>query len=614
MNKRRRSVLYISSAVIGLIIVFIVAKFIIINPLSREIPKISETTILSKPVKEQISEAFKKAYRNPTAENLGMLGMVYHSSANYPEAAKCYEMAIKNNQTEWKWNYYNGYLNTEMGNSDEAIKNFTQVTEKNPEIDLAWYYLGEEYKNLRNNELSEKSYSKITTGKGKTTIENTAANRQDHFALSTYASFELSRLYFDTDRPELAEKTLKELIQKDYLFGPSYKLLGSIYNLNGDTIQGKKFTDRANDFIPFSPPVDTLIDKLVLMSRSELYLLKKIDEAEKSFHSDWALKLVNQGLQYMPDNNYLISKAIKIYLWKSLNDQAIAFTDKHIRLFEGNFIEIKNTGMFFFQNGLYTQAAKYWTKALELQPDEVLIQEYLAKCLWAMGEKQKSLELLENIISKNSDNAEILADVVELLFEFGEKEKTLETLNKLKELSPVNAKVHRIGGKIAEANGEYQKAINFYETSFKAGPDDVQTILNLGGLYLSQKMWEKYIRLYKRALEYHPNNPDFLARLGEVLISCPETSLRNIEEGKEFSERAFTYYNCPPDILIAAGSHLAYAYSLLGDHQKAITTISKTINIGRLEKIPQSQQAKLETMLGWDLSHWRKPPVKRATA
>jgi hypothetical protein len=98
-------------------------------------------------------------------------------------------------------------------------------------------------------------------------------------------------------------------------------------------------------------------------------------------------------------------------------------------------------------------------------------------------------------------------------------------------------------------------------------------------------------------LEYHPNNPEFLSRLGEMLISCPEPSFRNIEEGKEYTERTFTYYNCPPDILISAGSHLAYAYSLLGNKQKAITTVSQTINIGRRQNIPASQQEKLETML-----------------
>jgi tetratricopeptide (TPR) repeat protein len=401
----------------------------------------------------------------------------------------------------------------------------------------------------------------------------------------------------DMGQTDTAEKTLTGLINSNPLFGPAYKLLGTIYNLKGDTDLGNKFTVRSNDFIPFSPPVDTLTDKIVLLSRSELYLLKKIDEAEKSFHSDWALKLVNQGLQYMPDNNYLISKAIKIYLWKNLNEKAIALTDKHLNLFWENYSEIKNTGMFFYQKGIYQQAAKYWTRALELKPGETMIKENLAKCLWATGDKQKSREILTDLIEKNRDNPEIITHVTVLLVQFGLKDEAAENLDRLKKLAPSNPQVQKISGEIAQANGETQKAITFFESAFKGDPDDVETIKNLGELYKKQEMWEKYIKLYTKANEYHPNNPDFLARLGEILISCPEPSLRNIEEGREYTERAFTYYNCPPEIIIAAGSHLAYAYSLLGDKQKAITTISQTINIGRRQNIPASQQAKLESML-----------------
>jgi len=325
--------------------------------------------------------------------------------------------------------------------------------------------------------------------------------------------------------------------------------------------------------------------------------LKKIDEAEKSFHSDWALKLVNHGLQYLPENKYLISKAIKIYLWKNLNEQAIEFTDKHIQLFQDDFTEIKNTGMFFYQKGLYTQAAKYWTKALELNPGETIIQQYLAKSLWVTGNRQKSQEILNELIDKNLDNTEVIVDVTDLLIQFGEMEKANVNLTKLKKLAPSNPKAQRLFAEIAEKNGETKNAISLYESSFKGNPQDVQTILNLGFIYRNQKMWGKYIGLYRKALEYHPNNPEFLSRLGEMLISCPEPSFRNIEEGKEYTERTFTYYNCPPDILISAGSHLAYAYSLLGNKQKAITTVSQTINIGRRQNIPASQQEKLETML-----------------
>lgn len=593
MNKKLKSAIYISTGIIALVILVIAVRYIINKPVISEIPEISDTNTISVPVKEQISDALGKARFNPSSDNLGMLGMVYHSSANYNEASKCYQLAISRNEKDWKWNYYDGYLNLEMGNSEAVIENFTQVTEKNPDINLAWYYLGQEYKNQRNYEMALKSFSKIPANENRTASSD-ATTRTDHFPIGTYATFELARIYFETGQNEIAEKKLKEIIQNSALFSASYKLLGTIYNLKGDTTLGKQYTIRANDLVNYSPPVDTLMDKLVLLSRSELYLLKKIDEAEYSFHSDWALTLVNQGMKYMPDNSYLVSKAIKIYLWKNLKAEAIALTDKHLTLISGNYTEIRNTGMVFFQKELYEQAAKYWLKALEIKPDEFLIQEYLAKSLFVTGEKQKSFEILDEVIRKNPDNAGILADISDLLVQFGSKEKAGELLVKLKKMDSLNPQLMRISADIAMLNKDKEKAIPLYESSFKGDPADVKTIRNLGEIYKYRQMWEKYISLYKTALKYNPNNPDFLARLGEVLISCPDTSLRNIETGKEYSERAFTYYNCPPDILIASGSHLAYAYAMLGNKQKAITTISQTINIGRRQNIPADQQAKLE--------------------
>lgn len=578
-----------------MVIIFFAVRFFINSQYISDIPIVSNSTNLSESLKEQIDDAVKKASRRPSADNLGELAMVYHSSANYHEAELCYDLAIKKSKSDWIWNYYNGYLNMEMGDSEHAIENFNHVIQKNPEIELPWYYIGGEYKNLGNDEMAENSYMEISNVTNTNSKEN-SASRRDHFPLGTYANFELARIYFNTGRTDQAKLKLEEIIQKNYLFGPAYRLLGSVYYTIGDKESGEKYTIRANDFIAFSPPIDTLIDKLVLLSRSELYLLKKIDEAERSVYSDWALQIVNQGLKHLPHNNYMISKAIYVYLWKKMNEQAIALVDEHFNSFVDNFTELKNTGGLFYKKGLHAQAVKYWTRALEIKPDDTVIQESLARSLWVTGKKEQSLELLDEIVNKNPNNAEILASACEFLFQFGLKEKANNLLTKLKKIDPSNPKLLSISAQIAFRNKDIPKSIDLYEASFEADPKDTKTVLNLGDIYKYQQMWNKYITLYSKALEYDPNSPDYLSRLGEIYISCPDTTLRNFEKGKEYSERAFTYYDCPPDVLISSGSHLAYAYARLGDMQRAIVTISQTINIGRSQNISAAEQKKLETL------------------
>ena len=66
-------------------------------------------------LKDQISSATRKAWLNPSSNNLGILGMIYHSCEYYDRAAECYRLAVKRNDSKWMWSYYLGYLNREMG-------------------------------------------------------------------------------------------------------------------------------------------------------------------------------------------------------------------------------------------------------------------------------------------------------------------------------------------------------------------------------------------------------------------------------------------------------------------------------------------------------------------
>jgi tetratricopeptide (TPR) repeat protein len=597
MGKYSSVLKYASIGAIALIIIILLSKFIINSQIRSQLPVLPDTTSLSKPVIEQILQALETANQKPTAKNLGTLGMVYHSSANYEQAAQCYKLAIRRSRSDWIWDYYLGYLNMEMGNSEAVLENFKNVVKKDPDIYVAWYYIGQEYNNLGKNELAEEALSKITAIQNKVVVAK-GSTRIDHFPLNIYALFQLSRIYFETGRYDSAEKTLKEILAADKSYGPAYRLLANIYNTKGDTLLSKKYSVRASDLFVFSPPVDTLVDKLVLLSRSELYLLKKIDEAQRSIYSEWTVTLVNHALQYLPENKYLISKAIEMFLWANLKNQAIALVDQHLDYFQDNFSEMKKTGMSFFLNGLYPQAMKYLTKASELNPEDIEIQKNLAISCWQVGDKQKSHEILNKLLEKNRNNPDVIADVANILFfNFKETDKAIGYLSLLRQLSPSNPKVQKLSAGIAEKNGQLREAIKMYDLSFRGNPEDLTTIQYLGNLLVKHEMWDKAIRHYREALKYHPNEPDFLEWLGTILIACPDSSLRNIEEGKEYAERAFLHISSRPNILVSAGRSLAYAYARLGDKQNAIFTIKQTISIARQENISRSYQAELENLL-----------------
>ena len=584
MNKKGNAALIITGVALGVTLLFLLMKLAINKHYSSRIPEISESLLLTLPVKEQLSVALEQAIRKPSADNLGKAGMAYHSSANYEQAAQCYELAIKRDRSKWIWNYYLGFLHMEMGDSQSVIENFSTVVEKNPTAFHAWYYIGQEQKNLRKNEQAEQSFRKIITilnrdpGRGKLT-------RYDYFPLGTYAMFQLARIYYDSERMDLAENTLLEIIQHNRSFGPAYRLLGNVYRVQGETVLSDKYSIRANDLVVFSPPVDSLIDRLVLLSRSELYLLKKIDEAEKSIYPEWAMQLVSRAIQYIPDNKYLISKAIRICFMSGADEQAVALSDLNIRDFQENYTEMNNMGTLFFQNGFYPQSMKYFTRALELKPDDAEIQNCMAICLWTAGEKDESIKLLNRILENNQDNPDILADATSVLFDLGQEEIASGHLTRLEQIAPEHPKVQMMSARIAEKNGNYHEAITLYNSSFLGDPEDLTTIRYLGTLLVRQKHWDKAIRHYRKALDHHPNDPNLLERLGTLLVTCPDSSFRDIGEGKEYAERAFIHTASRSLVLISSGRSLALAYAALGDKQNASSIIDMTLNIARRENI-----------------------------
>ncbi len=594
MSRRRNRILFSGGAVLLLIIMALLLRMPYRSDYRSQIPELPGLQSLSGPVIEQIEEALSAAREAPTPENLGRLGMIYHSSANYEQAGKCYRLAGSRSNSGWIWNYYYGLLNMELGEAETVIESFQKVLEENQEVDLAWYYMGEEYRNIRDNQKAEEAFKRIASP-GKGISQKTGASRVDHFPLSVYARYQLARIYAETDRRELAESTLREILMANRTFGPAYRLMGSILSSRGDSVAGNHYVTRAGDLMVFLAPVDTLADNLVLLSRSEFYLPKKIDEAERTFYDQWTFRLVEQALQYLPDNKYVISKAINNYLWMGMDDKASSLIDRHIGYFRDDYNELTKTGLVFFVNGLYAQAEKYLTGALALKPEEASIREELAMCYWAFGNKDLAHEMMDALYEDNRNDPDVLADLADIyFFNFGDLRRSSAIITVLGRLAPSHPKGLKVRAGMAEKKGNTKEAIELYESSFMGNPEELTTIRFLGNLLVKERMWERAILHYREALEFHPNDPDLIEKLGSLLAMCPDESLRNPGEGIEYLERAFIHMSSRPQTLMSAGRNLSLTLARTGQTRSALRTIEQTLEIARYEKIPPAYKAELE--------------------
>jgi Flp pilus assembly protein TadD len=228
------------------------------------------------------------------------------------------------------------------------------------------------------------------------------------------------------NRPyENSEDILKELINYSPNFGPAYRLLGSIYQTRGDSVAAKKYIHQANDNIYSTTPADTLFDMIALRSRSEMFILKQIDEADYSYYYDWALTLTNHALNYLPYNKYLISKTIKLLLKTGAGSNAITFLNRHMDMYKDDFAELKQVADLLYENKFYSQSGTYYSRALELQPENTEIQANLIFGLLNEGKEQQALSLLDGYLNNYRNNSQVLTNAVYIMLLL-KKEDTAE--------------------------------------------------------------------------------------------------------------------------------------------------------------------------------------------
>ena len=563
------------------LIFFLILLYLVLTiPYRNRIPDQPDRENISDILKDQIKSASRKAHFYPSAHNLGILGMIYHSSAYYDKAAECYSLAYKKNSSKWIWSYYLGYLNKEMGESEKAIANFNIVVKTNPGAYHAWYYLGEIYQDLGQDDKAEDALNRIRSLK-KNKIPGNQIFRVDHFPLGIYGSYLLGKLRLSSNQSESAENLLREVINYSPNFGPAYRLIGSIYRARGDSVTAKKFIHQANDNIYSTAPVDTLFDMIALRSRSELFILKQIDEADYNYYYDWALTLADHALNYLPENKYLISKTIKLLLKTDAGATALSFLDRHLDSYKDDFAELKQVADMLYENKFYTQSGTYYSHALKLQPENSEVQANLIFGLLNEGKEQQALSLLDRYLNSYGNNPQVVTNAVYVMLLLKKEDKAEYYLERLKKLSPTDTKTFLLSGYVAQQKGDLNKARELFEKSFNNTRKELLAAQSLGDILIRQKKWKKSIDHFKQALEYFPNEPYIIEKLGSLLIMCPDSSLRDYHEGVGYLERLLIHRTCPPETKVFAGRGLTHAYYDLGDKTKATFYAGYTINLAR---------------------------------
>ena len=240
-------------------------------------------------MQEEIQHADHAARTGPpTGAQFGRLGQIYHADFCYPEAAVCYALAEELNPSDYRWPYYRGVLDSEIGRHDVALGHFQRVLSLHPDDPCARLRVGDVYFKMRD-------YAKATE-----------AYRQA-LAWPAYRPHALLGLAHVAERQgqwQHVVELLEEPVLSGRCLGPAFRLLMSAYHESGRSGDVDRLTS-LGEYYGVGNAVaidDPAIRALEELSSSSTYLLKQASLAQAAKDEQRRLQILSRAVQIAPDD------------------------------------------------------------------------------------------------------------------------------------------------------------------------------------------------------------------------------------------------------------------------------------------------------------------------
>ena len=328
---------------------------------------------------------------------------------------------------------------------------------------------------------------------------------------STYVAINLGKAYYFNSEPEKAIKIYQEASKKDdsdelyYAMAIAYKKLNKIDKVIDSY---KKAIDINNDnynaMYNLSLAYDSIGDRLSALKYAEkcldfnkkdedLYtLLSGFYEDEKKYNS--AILMLEQAIE-INDKNYIYYYNLGV-LYSKINNKV---KSAECYLFAIN-LNPKHAESYLNLASLYkghdnSIALEYLLKAHSYKQEDDNICLSLAQTYKDLYENDKSIEILNTILNRNEKCSEAYSLLGINYLDIGEYQTALDFYNKALILSN---NINYLHGKAVALKylGHIDEAKKILEKIVAENRNAHQSIITLGMIYLSEKDFEKGMKLY----------------------------------------------------------------------------------------------------------------------
>jgi len=146
------------------------------------------------------------------------------------------------------------------------------------------------------------------------------------------------------------------------------------------------------------------------------------------------------------------------------------------------------------------EQAKHWAiRALDRQPDNLLVRLVKANAEFSMGRPLEAEESYEIVRQLDSDNVDSLMNLALIAEHKGDTQSAERCYRQLLNCVPLHAvALKRYGALLANKRTDAD-TLRVLQTAYLANQEDLECLLLLGNLYEKKEMWAEAIELYEQA-------------------------------------------------------------------------------------------------------------------
>lgn len=277
---------------------------------------------------------------------------------------------------------------------------------------------------------------------------------------------------------------------------------------------------------------------------------------------DKALSLIDKALVLDPYNVRILSSLSDIYVMKGDKKSAIATLEKVLSLDKNRDNIPLVLANLYFQEKEFQKAATLLEEYVKAKPENFLAHIYLGRVYEELGKNGEAAREYELALAEREED-EILITLDNIYDKLGEKEKSIEVLERFLNKNPDYPKVRERVALLYLAINNYEKALVNYEQLLKQYPDNKELMFKYILIAIDGGFYEKAKVSLEDLLNKDPNNQKGLYFMGLLYKETKEWG-KAIDFLEKVTDKGYEK---------SAKMYLSVCYEKIGQSDKAFIVL-----------------------------------------